>query len=133
VNTVLRLSAEAADWSEKALSETFEQYSSYFLVGWRDKDMGGFVCGRRVLDEGEILNLAVKPQSRRKGLASKLVLALLQVFTRDGVSEAFLEVRSSNIAAISFYKGLGFRQIGKRRNYYRNPEESALVMRRAIP
>jgi [ribosomal protein S18]-alanine N-acetyltransferase len=97
-------------------------------VCWQGKDIAGFISGRRVLDEGEISNLAVRSEMRRKGVGKTLVEALLEVFSRAEVVQVFLEVRESNAAAIAFYRILGFCQIGKRAGYYRNPAEAALVL-----
>ena len=128
VEAILQLSPEAANWAIGSLLQTFEQYPSYFLVAGQDEQITGFICGRRILDEGEILNLAVKPSERSGGVGKALVQALLERFGRENVLQVFLEVRESNLGAISFYQGLGFKQAGKRPGYYRNPTEAALVL-----
>jgi ribosomal protein S18 acetylase RimI-like enzyme len=74
-------------------------------------------------DEFEILNLAVAPESRRRGLGRALLLAAL---ARGG--RWFLEVRESNAAARALYGSLGFREIGERRAYYNDPPEKAIVL-----
>jgi [ribosomal protein S18]-alanine N-acetyltransferase len=83
-----------------------------------------------VLDEAHVHNLAVRPDLRRRGLARWLLLRTLALVVRQGVTAAFLEVRRSNRAALELYGGLGFRQVGIRRGYYRQPAEDALVLRR---
>ncbi len=128
VEAILQLSPEAAYWPVRSLTQTFEQYPSYFLVAVQDEQITGFISGRRVLDEGEILNLAVKPSGRSAGVGKALVEALLERFGRENVLQVFLEVRESNLGAITFYQGLGFRQVGKRAGYYRNPAEAALML-----
>jgi [ribosomal protein S18]-alanine N-acetyltransferase len=127
VQAILHASPEAAAWSPTVLTDAFEKYSNYFLVSRHRQEIAGFISGHRVLDEGEILNLAVKPRLRRHGLGKTLVQALLKAFTQDGAVQAFLEVRESNATAIAFYQQLGFRQIGERPRYYQNPIEAALV------
>ena len=129
VEAILQLSPEALAWPASSLADTFEHHPAHFLVGRQGKDIAGFISGRRVRDEAEILNLAVKPPSRRQGVGKALVQALLEVFSAEGVVQVFLEVRESNAAAITIYRGLGFRQIGKRERYYRDPVEAALVLR----
>jgi len=128
INAILELSPEAAAWKNRSLIESFKQHPACFLVAWQDKEIAGFICGRSVIDEGEILNLAVKPEFRRQGVGGALIRALLDVFASQQISQVFLEVRKSNTSALSLYQRLGFRQIGERPDYYRNPVESAIVL-----
>jgi [ribosomal protein S18]-alanine N-acetyltransferase len=128
VHALLAAAPEAAAWSSASLAETFERYPSYFLVCWQGDELSGFVSGRKVADEGEILNLAVKPSSRCHGIGTALVKSLLELLAREAVVKVFLEVRESNSRAASFYKGLGFRQAGRREGYYREPVEAALIL-----
>jgi ribosomal-protein-alanine N-acetyltransferase len=93
----------------------------------------GYVVGRSVLDQGEILNLGVSLQARRRGIGAALVRRLLGTFSSAGVREAFLEVRESNLAAQRLYQSFGFRDVGRRRRYYRRPVEDAVLLRAAIP
>ncbi len=129
VGAIIRDAPEAAGWSAEGLPEALERYPDCFLLAWQHKQMAGFIVGRRVVDEGEILNLAVKPKCRGQGVGKALVEALLEVFSREGVVEVFLEVRESNAVASAIYKSLGFRQAGRRPGYYRNPVEAALLLR----
>jgi [ribosomal protein S18]-alanine N-acetyltransferase len=86
----------------------------------------GFLASRRTAPgEREILFIAVDPAHRRRGIAK----ALLQNELNGSPGEWFLEVRESNLAAIGLYESLGFRQAGRRENYYSHPPESAIVMR----
>jgi len=128
VESILKASPEAAAWSGTALASTFKRDSSHFLIGWQREEIAGFIAGRRVADEGEILNLAVKPSYRRYGVGKALVKALMELFAREAVLQVFLEVRESNAAAVAFYQSLGFRQVGRRALYYREPDEAALVL-----
>ena len=129
VEALLQDAPEAAAWSASGLAATLEHYPDCFLLAWQYEEMAGFIAGRRVADEGEILNLAVEPQCRRRGVGKALVEALLEVLSLQSVVEVFLEVRESNAAASSFYESLGFRPSGKRPGYYRNPAEAALLLR----
>ena len=133
VGEILKASPEAAAWSGTALASTFERDSSHFLIGWQREEIAGFIAGRRVADEGEILNLAVKPSYRRYGVGKALVKALMELFAREAVLQVFLEVRESNTAAVAFYQSLGFRQVGRRALYYREPDEAALVLALRTP
>ena len=92
--------------------------------------MRGLFGGVGAGDEGYITNVAVDPSRRRQGVAAQL----LQVFDNfaRGNQLAFLtlEVRPSNTAAIALYQGFGFREVGRRRNYYDLPKEDALILTR---
>jgi [ribosomal protein S18]-alanine N-acetyltransferase len=125
---ILEQSPEAATWSAKALAEIISGQTSHFLLARQDKQIVGFVAGRRVGTEGEVLNLAVLPQFRRQCVGKSLVEQLLQIFAGQGISEVFLEVRQSNVAAVTFYRKIGFRQVGERPGYYHSPPESALIL-----
>jgi ribosomal-protein-alanine N-acetyltransferase len=128
VERILKAAPEAAAWSKDALADAFEGSPSHSLVGRQGEEIAGFIVGRRVADEGEILNLAVKPQHRRHGVGRALAKALLELFAREAVLQVFLEVRESNAEAIALYQGLGFREVERREGYYREPEEAALVL-----
>jgi ribosomal-protein-alanine N-acetyltransferase len=128
VQAILQLSPEAAPWGWASIQEIFKAHLKYFLIGERNREVVGFICGRRMLDEAEILNLAVDPRARRLGVANSLLQALLQTYKSENVLKVFLEVRQSNGAAFEFYSTSGFRVTGKRPNYYRNPDETALIL-----
>lgn len=128
LRAILEASPEAATWSTRGLQEAFRSHGAYFLIGRYDDEIAGFISGRRVADEAEIWNLAIRPENRRQGLGRKLVETLVEIFRGEGVNQVFLEVRQSNLNAISFYEKLGFRQVGRREGYYREPEEAAIVL-----
>jgi ribosomal-protein-alanine N-acetyltransferase len=83
-------------------------------------------------DTGEIVNLAVHPAYRRRGLGADLVAEVCRRLEAAGVRTVYLEVRESNAGALAFYVGLGFREVGRRTRYYRRPVEDALVLERPI-
>ena len=89
----------------------------------------GYVVGRSVLDEAEILNLGVDPPARRQGVARALVRDLLSGFAAARIRSVFLEVRESNLAALALYQSFGFRPVGRRPRYYRRPIEDAVLLR----
>lgn len=128
VAKVLQESPEAAGWSVQELRELHSLEGVSAFVSERGSILSGMVAGRRVLDEAEILNLAVRRATRRKGEGRLLALRLIDEFRTKGVSRVFLEVRESNSGAITFYEKLGFQAVGERRGYYRDPQESAIVM-----
>jgi len=92
----------------------------------------GYVIAHRAADEAEILNLAVVPEGRRRGIGRALVAALLEALARDGAKAVFLEVRASNTAAHALYRQFRFLPVGRRSRYYRNPTEDAVILRAAI-
>ena len=99
----------------------------------------GFILGRMVGDEAEVLNLAVGVEYRRQGEGGALLKELLRRFAESGVSRVFLEVRESNGGAMAFYEREGFRRKGRREDYYQDPREAAQVFeknqdsRRLVP
>ena len=80
----------------------------------------------------ESLAEAASRANRRAGVATSLVTALMRIYSQRGVRKIFLEVRESNEGAIAFYEGLGFRQVGRRPDYYREPGEAALILAREV-
>ncbi|AMY67857.1 GNAT family N-acetyltransferase [Frigidibacter mobilis] len=95
----------------------------------------GFLLGRALAGEAELLTLAVDPGARRAGTGSRLVAQFLAEAAGRGAEAAFLEVAEDNLAAIALYATAGFAQAGRRRGYYRLPgggATDALVMTRAI-
>jgi ribosomal-protein-alanine N-acetyltransferase len=99
------------------------------LVAEVDQVVVGYLVAREAGGSGEILNLAVDPSFRRGGIGRALLDAGLAALRRRGAEEIFLEVRESNFAAQALYLGAGFRPVGQRAGYYRNPLEDALVLR----
>lgn len=101
-----------------------------FLVAEATSKVEGYVIALDVADEGEILNLAVAPTGRRHGLGRALVEAVLRLLTERDVRHVYLEVRESNAPARALYAAQGFREVGRRKQYYRRPVEDAIVLRR---
>ena len=97
-----------------------------------DPRVRGYIIGFSVDEDAEVLNVAVEPESRGKGLAGQMLDAVLIELARRGVANAYLEVRESNKAARALYGAKGFREIGRRQGYYRRPVEDALVLRRIL-
>jgi ribosomal-protein-alanine acetyltransferase len=93
----------------------------------------GVLQWRNLGEEVEILDLAVHPVHRRHGHATFLLQRFLQRASQSPAKKIFLEVRESNAAAIALYNKFGFHISGRRPNYYRNPEESALLMNLSPP
>jgi [ribosomal protein S18]-alanine N-acetyltransferase len=84
---------------------------------------------RQIDHELEIFDVAVDSRQRRRGFATRLLQSVLQLGEKRGVQEFFLEVRESNAAALALYRKFGFGVSGRRPNYYRDPDEAALLLR----
>jgi [ribosomal protein S18]-alanine N-acetyltransferase len=125
---ILREAKGATAWSAEDLSRMGELSGVSAYVSAGHIEITGIVIGRRVADEAEVLNLAVRQENRGKGEGRALLERLLKEYKGVGVSRVFLEVRESNEGAIGFYQHWGFRVIGRRKDYYQGPAESALVM-----
>ncbi len=93
--------------------------------------IGGLI-GRFSLDEGEIYDIFISKKFQRKGVGGKLYGEFEYILLKNGVRKVFLEVRESNLKAISFYKKLGFVEGGRRKNYYKNPSEDALIFFKSL-
>jgi len=131
IHSILQRSPEASTWSLHSLAEARSRQPSNFLVSRNQQVIEGFIFGCLSATEAEILNVAVDPAFRRKGIGSLLIRELLHRFATAGAKGIFLEVRPSNVPAITLYQRFGFQQIGERPGYYRDPVESALVLRRS--
>lgn len=119
-------------WSVDSFREAFSPGWTFGLIAEEGLDLVGYLVGRAVAGSGEILNLAIAPEHRRRGHAKRLLEAGLLALAARGATEAYLEVRASNLEAQALYAADGFVQVGVRRGYYRLPVEDALVLRRAI-
>ena len=112
-------------WTRQQVEDSLRLPSTYYLLidkGGDEPAAGrpamGFVLARRVLDEEELLLLAVKPEARGRGFGRKLLRRFLDNAREKGVARVFLEMRCDNPAE-TLYRQCGFTQIGQRRNYYR--------------
>ena len=118
----------SAPWNEAMLEEElYNDTASFIVAEGEDGQVLGYAGLHVILDEGYIDNVAVRPTCRRQGIADRL----LDVFCRFGQANlAFLtlEVRESNRAAIGLYEKLGFRPVGRRKNYYTEVHEDAILM-----
>lgn len=119
-------------WSEASVRSELTNPLSLWLVATENDMVAGYVGSQTVLDESDMMNVAVHPDHRRRGIAESLVTALCDSLKQKGSSSLTLEVRSSNLGAIALYEKLGFTQVGLRKNYYRNPKEDALILRKIL-
>ena len=115
-------------WSENSVASELENPLSLWLIAEEDGAVCGYVGSQTVLDETDMMNIAVHPDCRRKGIAAALITELVSRLKARGSRVLRLEVRESNFSAIALYEALGFTQLGLRKNYYKNPKENALIL-----
>lgn len=115
-------------WSEEQLREELWNDSAVIIAAVGDEGtVLGYAGLQTVLDEGYITNVAVSPAFRRQGVAGELLAAFVR-FGRAKLAFLTLEVRSSNAPAIALYGKYGFLEAGRRKNYYDDPKEDAILM-----
>ena len=120
----------ADPWSEKSIASELGNIWSLWLVALDGDDVVGYIGSQTAVDETDVMNVAVHPDHRRRGIAESLIEMLITELKNRGSHALLLEVRASNVPAIALYEKLGFRQVGLRKNYYRNPKEDALILRK---
>jgi ribosomal-protein-alanine N-acetyltransferase len=116
-------------WSSKAFREALQAASMRALGAFDEAgSLIGYAFAQVAADEGEILNIAVAPAARGRGVGTDILAAMLNRLRREGIRTVYLEVRQSNEAAIRLYRRAGFGVLGSRPEYYRKPREDALTM-----
>ena len=115
-------------WSENALREELENSYARFLVAVCDGEVSGYIGAHNILGEVYITNVAVSQKHRRKGMGEKLINSLISLCESENAEFITLEVRESNKPAINLYKKMKFKDVGKRKNFYENPREDAILM-----
>jgi len=103
------------------------------LTSLAGRKLKGFIAARLIADELHINNVAVRQEYRRSGIGTKLLETVLKEGQKKGARLAFLEARSSNVPAQALYARSGFRATGRRKDYYSDPLEDAIVMSLALP
>lgn len=115
-------------WSRQSLEEELDNETSLFLVAKEENEVIGYIGMSIVIDEGYIFNVAVRESYRNKGVATALINELVTYGKKNNLSFITLEVRKSNLPAISLYSKFGFLKAGERKDYYSNPKENAILM-----
>jgi ribosomal-protein-alanine N-acetyltransferase len=124
-------------WSASYITALLEGPGAMAFLAREGTQACGFILARQAADEAEILTLAVDPVARRRGTGRALVAAAAAGAFARGARAMFLEVESTNAAASGLYVGLGFREVGRRRGYYRDapgmPARDALTLKAELP
>ena len=130
VSQIVHLEAQCFSdpWSEKSIASELENPLSLWLVAEENGQVWGYVGSQTVLDESDMMNVAVDPGFRRQGIARALIETLIAELSKMGSRCLRLEVRVSNENARALYARMGFQQLGLRKNYYHNPKEDALIL-----
>ncbi len=119
-------------WRQPQIVEELRRPHGFQLAGEIAGAILGFVMGTLVAGEAEILRLAVDADHRRRGIGGRLLGGALDWLAANGASTCWLEVRRSNDAGRRLYENAGFRPVGHRKNYYRDPVEDAVLMTRTL-
>ncbi|HEM5133693.1 TPA: ribosomal protein S18-alanine N-acetyltransferase [Streptococcus suis] len=125
VLAVMQSVYEQSPWTVEQIESSMSSQDEDYYLAYEGQELVGFLAVQTVLDEMEILQIAVKTDFQRLGIASQLMAAVM-----DWDGDIFLEVRESNSAAQALYTRQHFTKIGKRKDYYRNPVEDAVLMKR---
>ena len=119
-------------WSTESLKSEISNKNTIFLVAVYEKEVLGYILGKVSIESVDVLKIAVKLQFRRFGVSKLLLKAFIDSAIKFGIKELFLEVRVSNNVAINLYKLFGFKVVGIRKNFYADPKEDALLMKKDI-
>ena len=119
-------------WSEDSIRSELSNDLSLWLAAVEDGRVLGYVGSQTVLGESDMMNLAVRPDCRRRGIGKALVEALCKALRAEKAVSLTLEVRASNEAAKTLYAALGFTPVGRRPRYYSRPTEDAEIFRKEL-
>ena len=117
-------------WNRKNFEDSLKEPTAHLLVAVDDisNEIIGYCCLYQVLDEGEIVNVAIGQEYRQRGYGAAVVRALMALGKSLGAESFFLEVRAGNTAGKRLYESLGFKNCGMRKGFYSNPREDAVLM-----
>lgn len=115
-------------WSEKAFEESLKNSNTLYIVAKEKEEVLGYIGMYISFQEGNITNVAVNPNYRRKKIGQNLIREILERAKQIGVTDVILEVRETNAAAICLYEKMGFEEAGIRKNFYEKPLENAIIM-----
>ena len=115
-------------WSESSIYSELDNPWAVWLTAAENDRLIGYLGVQYGPDGGDIMTIATDSAYRGRGIATMLISAMTDIFRQKGLGWLTLEVRPSNTSALKLYDKLGFRQVGRRKNYYRNPTEDALLL-----
>lgn len=115
-------------WSDTDITSLISVEGSMCYTALSDGKVIGYLIGRQIPPEAEIYRIATAPSHRRRGVAYRLLDYSVKTERGRGLESLFLEVRERNLPARNLYTSYGFREIGVRKNYYKNPDDNAIIM-----
>ncbi len=115
-------------WSEEDITSTISTEGSMCYTALSDGNIVAYLIGRQIAPEGEIYRIATLQSHRRRGIAYRLLDFAVRCERELGLESLFLEVREQNTAARALYSSYGFKEIGVRKSYYKNPTDNAIIM-----
>lgn len=130
LNSVVAIEKEifSLPWSEKSFADSLKSENTLYVVTEDDGEIKGY-CGMYLsFNEGNITNVAVSSAYRKQKVAYNMLTYIFGLAKEKGITDAFLEVRETNVPAIKLYETLGFEEAGIRKNFYEKPTENALIM-----
>ena len=135
IDSIIEIENEAITpaWTHGMLLNEIYRDDAHFELACEGAKIIGFYILREISGESELLQIAVAEAARRCGIGGELMKACLVRALKNRISKVHLEVRSKNGAAISMYEKHGFINAGKRKSYYTQPEDDAIIMTKKIP
>lgn len=131
IYTVIDLEYQNFDYPypPEVINFLYESHRDTFLVAEKEREVIGFVIGIVQKKEGHILVIAIRDDYKKKGIGTFLMKKLIEIYKKKGITQLKLEVRASNVAALSMYKNLGFKITNRLKHYYENGEDGFLLRR----
>ena len=120
-------------WSERDVCDTISTEGAMCYIAERNGVLAAYIIGRVIAPEGEIYRIATLPEHRKRGIAYRLLDYAYKTERGRGLETLFLEVRKENTPARALYLAYGFKEVGLRKNYYKNPDDDAVIMLKASP
>lgn len=119
-------------WSARSIAAELENPLSCWLVAEENGVLLGYIGSQACAPEADVMNVAVEPTARRRGVGRALLRALMARLRAQGMQSLTLEVRAGNQPALALYQRLGFQEVGRRPKYYVNPTEDACILRKEL-
>lgn len=119
-------------WSEDMFIQLLSNPLAVFITAQKDGEVVGYAGIYHILSEGQLMNIAVKEEYRRLGIAEKMFDFILDYAKENDIEVITLEVRKENSPAISLYEKLGFEKVGERPGYYSHPTDDAVLMNYSV-
>ena len=134
IDDVCRIENEsfAVPWSRESIEKAYEQPDNIYIIAEEEDEVIGFAGFWTSFDTADLCSIAVKENQRKKHIGYELLCEGVRLCRQKGTERIMLEVRVSNIPAINLNKKINFTEIGKRRGYYKEPVEDALIMEKKL-